>query len=63
MPNELRVVVHAARNVIGKDDGGKSSDPFCVVKVGSAKLKTKVCERTLNPVSTTLHQHLPRATM
>jgi len=45
----LRVTVHAGRNLAPKDTNGKS-DPYCLVWCGAAKaLKTKTQKATLNP--------------
>eukprot|EP00961_Rhodomonas_salina_P198990 2684117-Rhodomonas_salina.1 len=44
----LEVVVHKAEGLVAKDRGG-TSDPFCEVKLGKQRQKTKVKPKTLNP--------------
>ncbi|XP_071788056.1 extended synaptotagmin-2-like isoform X1 [Asterias amurensis] len=49
----LRIHVIEAKNLVAADIGilkkGKS-DPYCIVRVGSQKFKTKAIKKTLNPV-------------
>jgi len=48
IPSQLMVTALGARYLIAADSNGKS-DPYCVLKIGSWKAKTKVIKKTLEP--------------
>eukprot|EP01089_Gocevia_fonbrunei_P011820 TRINITY_DN2610_c0_g1_i4.p1 TRINITY_DN2610_c0_g1~~TRINITY_DN2610_c0_g1_i4.p1 ORF type:complete len:119 (+),score=28.89 TRINITY_DN2610_c0_g1_i4:213-569(+) len=50
MAYSLKVTVHKGEKLIGKDDGGKSSDPYVRMTVGKKKFETTEKKKTLNPV-------------
>eukprot|EP00762_Andalucia_godoyi_P001218 ANDGO_04901.mRNA.1 Synaptotagmin-4 len=49
MPYELRAHIYQARNLTAADPNG-TSDPYVVVRLGSAVARTKRCDQTLFPV-------------
>ena len=46
----LQVTVRRATNLVGKDRGGTSSDPYVVLKLGGQEQRTRTIKRNLNPV-------------
>ncbi|EDV21046.1 uncharacterized protein TRIADDRAFT_60419 [Trichoplax adhaerens] len=45
----LNVVLLEGKNLMAMDDNGKS-DPYCKLRIGNEKFKSKTCSKTLNPV-------------
>ena len=44
------MTVRRATNLVGKDRGGTSSDPYVVLKLGGQEQRTRTIKRNLNPV-------------
>jgi Ca2+-dependent lipid-binding protein len=62
MHGVLVLNIPMAKGLVGRDNSGKSSDPYVVIKFPdahgrSATIKTKVIDKTLNPIWNFEHRY------